>query len=187
MGTTILQSDSALKLAFHDRMRAVVMPELKTKYGDAIAFYLAILDVGVEHDWREALNTVLLEYGTPKIDGSEGGTRENVERKLRFSLRTGLNSSEAKYHRHRILPGDFPYEGAGCHRGFWGGVSGLQEEQDWWIFRRCVDMLVELREDDVQGLLDLSDRRKNPDRTIRQKYLFDHSSTNPPTRDLLGR
>ena len=172
MSTTELHDYLLLKTVFHDRMRSEILPELEAKYGDDVGFYLAILDSEGPSDWTKPFSILMLEFGTPEISYSEGSARENVERKLRFSLRTGLNSSEAKYHRHLVLPGDFPYEGAGRHRGIWGGVSGLQEEQDWWVFRRCTDMFIELYGEEIQERIDLSDRRKNPDRTVEQKYLL---------------
>jgi hypothetical protein len=74
-----------------------------------------------------------------------GGTLQNVHRKLRFVLRTGLDSLDAEEeYAHLVLPGDFPWEGAGDHAAQLGGVSGLDKESDWQAFCKCVDKLNEL-------------------------------------------
>lgn len=76
---------------------------------------------------------------------ADGGTNQNVLGKLRFVLRTTQDSRLAEDELVYLLqPGDFPYEGAGEHRHFFGGVSGLAKEDDWRVFCECVDKLIEL-------------------------------------------
>ena len=129
----------AVMKRFSTWFRTAGKAEFKNKYGQDAELSLVILRQGFVHDWRDPLKEAAVwSTDFDKGDG-EGGFVMNVERKLHFSLRTGLNSVEARYNKHLILPGDFPYQGAGWHRGFTGGVSGLKEESDWWVFCFCVD------------------------------------------------
>ncbi len=93
------------------------------------------------------MESMLIEYGHGSAEEMEGeeGLQENVERKLTFVARTGLPSSEARNRPDLVERGDFPWEGAGIYRGYFGGVSGFKEESDWWAFCRIVDKLIELR------------------------------------------
>lgn len=112
------------------------------KYGDEAEISVVIFDGSINGNpvpgWQRGIGT------DAKIDGPEGLT-SNVLHKGRFVLRTGLDSSEARNHPELVEPGDFPWEGAGTYRGKKGGASGLNEESDWWVFRRVVDKYWEIR------------------------------------------
>jgi hypothetical protein len=122
------------------------------RFPDKEGLTLVILDPqrGLElYDlWENPLSSTLLQayIGDEEASLEAGGTRENVERKLRFVLRTlGQGSVMAEHElAYMVLPGDFPVEGAGEHMGFYGGVSGLKKQDDWTVFTECVDKLVEL-------------------------------------------
>jgi len=121
--------------------------EFREKYGTEAAAATQI----VRPEWRH-----LVRFGEPVpmdwmynlyIPGSrpEGELQQNVYFKMQFTLATGMNSAEARYHTDLLQPGMFPYAGAGIHRGYLGGTSGLLEESDWWVFCRIVDKLADLR------------------------------------------
>jgi hypothetical protein len=98
-------------------------------------------------DWRTPLKHVLWQYvlsGDTAAALAPDGTIQNVGGKLRFVLRENKNSVEAQTHLYLVQPGDFPFQGAGTHRGFTGGVSGRKQEEDWAIFCHLVDHLISL-------------------------------------------
>lgn len=142
-------------------------------------FMLIVMDPGVQYDWRNPFDEdPLIQAWTndAKASGLDG-FKVNILNKLRFCLRTGLNSDQAHYQQGLVLPGDFPWAGAGWHRGILGGVSGLNEESDWWVFCRCVDKLLELQKAFIKPRIDASDEDKFPDRSIDAKYLLDEPAT----------
>lgn len=127
-------------------VRNVLGPSVVNKYGKDTAFVAVILPTSarVGGDVDELMEqAIVISYGHVK-EGPQG-LQENVLHKLQWCLRTGMNSAEANYHPELLEEGDYPYEGAGCHRGFWGGVSGLHEESDWWVFKQIVDQLIGMR------------------------------------------
>lgn len=166
--------------AFTDWFINEGVPEFKAKYGDA-DFSLVILDPCEEHNWREPLAKVPLallctDY---RLATQKGGTLENVDRKMRFCLRNKLNSVEAQHRRGLVIAGDFPWEGAGWYEGFLGGVSGQDKgSDDWQIFCRCIDKLIELNTAFIEPRIEASDEDTNPRRTYEQKYLLDASPSN---------
>lgn len=129
--------DIALQNWFIDEFSSV----LRQKYGEGAEVSVVIVDP--KSNWQQPLPSYI-SCGNAD-DPRYSDLVENVEHKLRFVLRTGLNSSEAATRPDLVEPGDFPYEGAGYYRGYCGGASGLNEESDWWVFRRTVDKLIELR------------------------------------------
>ncbi len=125
------------------------VPELREKYGEDAE--VAVLILGQVPWLRKAscledfqLQHVLSSGDSSNIAGNEG-LRANVEHKLKFVMRTGLPSSFARQRPDLVEPGDFPWAGAGTYKGYTGGVSGLNEESDWWVFERIIDKLIELR------------------------------------------
>ncbi len=135
---------------------------LRRKYGDGCMIAGAILDSTLQHDWQDPLANmaVCLQHGTEERIGGPEGLLANVQGKLHFCLRTRLNSSEARLRPDLLEPGDFPYEGAGFYRGYAGGVSGLSEEQDWWVFCRMVDEYIEFRASAAERFVVASKARK---------------------------
>jgi hypothetical protein len=132
--------DVALQNWLMDEFKAV----LHRKYGEDAEVGVVILDPAASYSWQNRIAGDYISCGNAD-DPRYSELVENVEHKLRFVLRTGLNSSEATIRPDLVEPGDFPYEGAGFYRGYCGGASGLNEETDWWVFRRTVDKLIELR------------------------------------------
>lgn len=117
-----------------------------------------------EH-WQDPLTHLLYVdfLGDEESHKKTDGTLENVGGKLQYVLRTGNNSVEAQTDFAGLRPGDFPWQGAGEHRGFLGGVSGLAKEEDWEVFRRCVNKLIELLEAVGEAASKKSERLRNSD------------------------
>ncbi len=125
--------------------------ELTERYPDMKGLTLVIIDPSKTLEaclnWHDPLEYMILiaHFGDEEASLGDGGTRENVERKLRFVLRTGEDSVYAEETSiHLVLPGDFPWQGAGVRKDFVGGVSGLAKEEDWRVFTECADKLTEL-------------------------------------------
>ena len=115
--------------------------ELDRKFaGQAVS--VVVLTPFADHDWRDPLATAFVTL-------SHGGERpdlvENVEHKMRFALRTGLESFAAHANAHLIEPGDFPHGGATHSYGWVAGASGLVEESDIWVARAVLDRLAGIR------------------------------------------
>lgn len=127
----------------------VFVPRVIEEYGDK-PFALIVLSNRVQHDWTNPFRvpSVLfrLSYGEQDNINGERGLLANVEHKLHFVLRTGLNSSEAGNQSHLVEPGDFPYAGAGTSDGFVGGVSGFTQEDDWRIYCKFAKALIKVRD-----------------------------------------
>ncbi len=106
---------------------------------------VVVLRSDTAHDWRDptAASSVLVElrHGAGDTDPFVA----NIAHKMRFTLRTGLDSGHAQRSSHLIEPGDFPFGGAVTHRGVVAGVSGLTEESDAWVAQQVVDHLVAVR------------------------------------------
>lgn len=117
------------------------------KYGADAHMSLVILDndgqARLSANWNTPLKyaIITLSLGDPKLAEGAVGTIKNVEGKLKFFCRTGLDSVEAETRPYLVRPGDFPYEGAGEHQYTFGGVSGLKKEEDWAEFQACVEQL----------------------------------------------
>ncbi|HSX01598.1 MAG TPA: hypothetical protein VLF67_05135 [Candidatus Saccharimonas sp.] len=124
--------------AFLDWFHNQFVPQMKAKYGPDFEFATIIR----RHD--RSIDVAVANGEGEKFTGPEG-LFANIEHKLAFVDRTGLNSSEARNRPDLVEPGDFPFEGAGTYRGYTGGVSGGKEESDWWIFCQVVDRWIELR------------------------------------------
>ena len=133
-----------IDFVLRDWFQEAFLPELREKYGDDVQ----IAAIVAPHQYWAIPEECFAHLPQP-ILSSTGGTAvelgENVRRKLRFVLRTGLPSSFARQRPDLVEPGDFPWAGAGVYKGYVGGVSGLNEESDWWAFERIVDRLIELR------------------------------------------
>jgi hypothetical protein len=97
-------------------------------------------------DWDTPLNhAVIVDFlGNEESHEKKGGTLNNVAGKLQYVLRTSCDSLRAETDYAYLRPGDFPWEGAGERKDFIGGVSGLAKEEDWEVFGRCIDRLIEL-------------------------------------------
>ena len=108
---------------------------------------VVVLRSDVVHDWRDpaVAGTALLELRHG--DGDTDLLVRNIQHKLHFTLRTGLDSMHARRNPQLIEPGDFPHGGAVAHRGFVGGASGLVEESDVWVVQQVIDQLVVIRAD----------------------------------------
>lgn len=126
---------------------------LDTNYpGDtpSISFALFNNDFRSEWDWRDPFGNLNHLHGMWVIWGDTAdamapdGTMNNVESKLRFVLREGLDSVEAETNLHLVQPGDFPWQGAGTYRGFTGGVSGRKKREDWLIYCHLINHLIDL-------------------------------------------
>ncbi len=113
---------------------------------------LIILDNDYMHggencwDWKDPLDSALIvcHVGEQMYKQEADGTRDNVVHKLRFVLRTSLNSVIAESRPDLVRVGDFPWGGAGTYRNWTGGVSGLTKEQDWEMFCLCTEKLIRL-------------------------------------------
>jgi hypothetical protein len=119
------------------------MPVLAAKYG-SFSVFVRILDPAAQHDWARLDEVHSVLVALQHVVSSED-FEENVYRKLRFTVRTGLDSSEARRQPHLIEPGDFPHAGAIAYRGIAGGASGLPEESDVWVVQQVIDHVVALR------------------------------------------
>lgn len=100
-------------------------------------------------DWRTPLAHEIFVgvLGDAKASNEPGGTYNNVAGKLTYVLRTNsVVSRSAETDYAMLRPGDFPWEGAGMHEDFLGGVSGLAKEDDWEVYCQCIDKLRELLE-----------------------------------------
>lgn len=129
----------------------IFIPELREKYGEDVKLAaiilgaLPLLDVKATSLSELPHQHILVTSGDLDVVGSSEGLVANVEHKLEFVLRTGLPSSFARQRPDLVEPGDFPWAGAGIYKSYPGGVSGLNEESDWWAYERIVDKLIELR------------------------------------------
>ena len=143
---------------------------------------LVILDsddiVELERNWKFplALGNVMIvvHVGDEEAAKADNGTLQNVEGKLRFVLRTGRNSVEAETQQDLVRPGDFPWEGAGNHKGYIGGVSGLAKEEDTEMLRICIEKLRELLMGVNSAAMVISDNlRKRDVVPVGAKYLYE--------------
>ncbi len=124
-------------------------------------------------NWKkpEKYAMLALYQGPKRHHAKPGGTLENVYGKLRYTLRVIDDSiqSEQAISDDQLRPGDFPWEGAGWHFDYIGGVSGLSKEEDWEIFCLCVDKLMELLS--AAGRAARAKRDERP-KDPKDKYLY---------------
>jgi len=120
------------------------MPEFHKKYGKDAEIAVVILRNDVTVDWANPLDDSPLVLANVKERRWEELV-DNIAGKLRFVLRTGRNSADARHRPDLLEPGDFPFEGAGAYMNRTGGASGLMEESDWWVFKRVVEQYNKLR------------------------------------------
>jgi hypothetical protein len=159
------------------------LPELRQRFGADKDLYFAQLDPATAelYDTVEPLEETLyelvsrqgeIEPGTDDYELFYGptGLRANVVGKMRFVLRTKLNSAVAEFRPDLLESGDFPFEGAGAHLGYWGGVSGLKKEDDWTVFCEIVEKVRELRATAALVAVAACKNRK-PDAGPEVKYL----------------
>lgn len=131
---------------------------------------VVILDSSMRHSWTSPLDVPMFYLATGEGNGLDpddrffgrSGLVANIEGKLRFSLRTSLNSAEAERRPDLLLPGDFPWEGAGEHRNYKGGASGVSQEGDWRTFCDVVDAMIALKTTIAKEALKLQRRAKDP-------------------------
>jgi hypothetical protein len=137
--------DNALIIWWND----IFVPELKAKYGDDFSFAAFVLRNGhqVRWDWRPEASVCYarLSAGDQQRINDAEGLFANAFHKLRFTLRTSLNSSMARTRPDLLEPGDFPFAGAINYRNYVGSGSGLSEESDGWVMERIIDKIIELR------------------------------------------
>ena len=130
--------------------------------------------VELEQNWRhpQGFELIVAHIGDETVATAKDGTYDNVKGKLRFVLRTGLNSVAAETQQDRVRAGDFPWEGAGHHMGYIGGVSGLAKEEDSEMLRICIDKLREMLKEVNTVAMTISDNlRKKPGCPSGAKYL----------------
>ena len=130
--------------------------------------------VELEQNWRhpQGFELIVAHIGDEAVATAKDGTYDNVKGKLRFVLRTGLNSVAAETQQDRVRAGDFPWEGAGHHMGYIGGVSGLAKKEDSEMLRICIDKLREMLKEVNTVAMTISDNlRKKPDCPSGSKYL----------------
>ncbi|MDQ5944314.1 MAG: hypothetical protein QG658_381, partial [Patescibacteria group bacterium] len=124
-------------------------------------------------NWKkpEKYAMLALHHGPKRHHAKPGGTLENVYGKLRYTLRVIDDSiqSEQAISDDQLRPGDFPWEGAGWHFDYIGGVSGLSKEEDWEMFCLCVDKLMELLS--AAGRAARAKREEQPNDS-KGKYLY---------------
>jgi hypothetical protein len=126
------------------------------------------------YGWRDPLvNAIIAAHiGDDDAAHGSGGTQDNVAGKLQFVLRTGYDSEFARIRPHLLREGDFPYQGAGSYEDFFGGVSGLAQEDDWAEFQVCVDKLIVLLSAAGNAAVAEAARlRELPDTPVDVKYL----------------
>ncbi|HMS91880.1 MAG TPA: hypothetical protein PJ993_00785 [Candidatus Saccharibacteria bacterium] len=140
---------------------------------------LVVLDsdnlIDLQQNWRhpQGFEMIVAHIGDEAIAIAANGTYENVKGKLRFVLRTGMDSVMAETRQDFVRPGDFPWEGAGEHEGYIGGVSGLAKEEDWEMYCKCVDKLIELLKKVISRAMERSNQlRKLPDCPHGAKYMY---------------
>lgn len=133
---------------------------------------LVILDpdniVKLLSEWDIPLaNAILTTYlGDEGAHTKADGTLQNVVGKLRYCLRTAeVMSLRAEADYAWVRPGDFPWEGAGAHDGFLGGVSGLDKEDDWAVYCQCIDKLLEILEAVGKKALERTEELRSSDNT----------------------
>lgn len=110
-------------------------------------YFALILDPNYAHDAQRPFAGP--SYCLTNLRGADllnpVGTPSNVAGKLRFVLRTGLDSVEAETRHDLGLPGDFTWEGGGKTHGYPGGVSGFVKEVDTALRVEITEKIVELR------------------------------------------
>jgi hypothetical protein len=136
---------------FLDWFHGEFAKEFAERFPEKKGISLVILDpdniVKVVTEWGSPLeNAILVSYlGDQEAHTKADGTLQNVVGKLRYVLRNGEETSlEAEEDDLWVRPGDFPWEGAGEHKGFYGGVSGLDKADDWAVYTQCIDKLIEI-------------------------------------------
>ncbi len=160
----------------------IFVPELRHKYGnDTEVAALVLVDTPwlspeVQLEKMEARH-LLLSSDNERVTGDEG-LLENVRRKLSFVLRTEMPSSFARQRPDLVEPGDFPWAGAGTYKGYTGGVSGLNEESDWWAYERIIDQLIKLRAEAAQAAIAASKERV-------EGWRYLEGEGKPPERKIL--
>lgn len=130
---------------------------------------------GLMHDWRhpQGFEMIVAHIGDEGVATAENGTYDNVKGKLRFVLRTGMDSVMAETRQDFVCPGDFPWEGAGEYEGYIGGVSGLAKEEDWEMYCKCIDKLIELLTKVISKAMERSNElRQQPDCPSGAKYMY---------------
>lgn len=125
--------------------------------------------------WRhpQGFEMIVAHIGDAAVATAKEGTYDNVKGKLRFVLRTGEDSVMAESRQDMVQVGDFPYEGAGFYEGYTGGVSGLAKEDDWKMYCKCIDKLIELLIKVISKAIERSkELREQPDCPPGAKYMY---------------
>lgn len=131
--------------------------------------------IEMQQNWRypQGFEMIVAHIGDEAIATATNGNYENVLHKLHFVLRTGEDSVLAEDRPDLVRPGDFPWEGAGMYEGYVGGVSGLAKVDDWEMYRKCIDKLIELLSDVIGAAMERSNElRQQPDCPSGAKYMY---------------
>jgi hypothetical protein len=167
-----------------DWWRGEGIDELRKRFGPEVNIYFGVLDPAMADifDCEFPLEELLHSLDTRQASQAEGvtvdddyffgetGLQANVDGKLAFVLRTGLDSSEAQTRADLVEPGDFPMAGAGTYRGYKGGVSGLAAADDWIVFCWIVDKVIQLRAAAAQAAISAC-KNRDPNAGADIKYL----------------
>lgn len=163
---------------FIDWFHGKFATEFAERFPDKKGISLVILDpdniVKVRAEWSDPLaNAILVSYlGDQEAHTKADGTLQNVAGKLSFCLRGGYtHSRQAEESFLWVRPGDFPWEGAGEYRGFYGGVSGLDKADDWAVYQQCIGKLIEILEAVGKKALERTEQlRKSDDAPVGARY-----------------
>jgi hypothetical protein len=131
--------------------------------------------IELQQNWRQpqGFRMIVAHIGDEATATASEGTYDNVLHKLHYVLRTGEDSVMAETRPDFVRPGDFPWEGAGMYEGYVGGVSGLAKEEDWEMYCKCIDKLIELLIKVISKAMERSNElRKQPDCPTGAKYMY---------------
>lgn len=166
-----------LTLLMEEWFDAVFLPEFYKKYGEDADIAVVILRTGVTIDTFELhADSGALILSNANADRTQELTA-NVAGKLRFVLRTGRPSSDARHRPDLLEAGDFPFEGAGTYMNRTGGASGLMEESDWWVFKRVVEAYNKFRAGLVMPAVEACVNRDRSQPETSDKFLLGLSIT----------
>lgn len=126
-------------------------------------------------DWRRPFATafVVLTAGEdvrhPQISGP-AGVLNDVAGKMRFAIRTRMDSREARIMRYQLQPGDYPAAGAMHYNGFLVGVAGLKENHNDTLGMTVVEELCREADRAIRPVLKAS-TTWTPESPVSDRYL----------------
>ncbi|HET9411739.1 MAG TPA: hypothetical protein VFO38_02740 [Candidatus Saccharimonadales bacterium] len=147
--------------------------EIWDKHPQALAVVVAHKNSPL--DWRKPFATafVVLTAGEdvmhPQISGP-AGVLNDVAGKMRFAIRTRLDSREARIMRFLLQSGDYPAAGAMHYNGFLVGAAGLKEDHNDTLGMTVVEELCREADRAVRPALDAS-KAWTPGSPVRDRYL----------------